>query len=305
MVAGAVLAAWLAAPSSLAQPVAPSEPKVVPVATTGAANLNISPRRVIFEGTKRTEAVYIFNQGNAAVTVDIALVDNIMLPTGEIVPARTAAERGEDAVTALSRLHSARDLIIATPSRVTLAPGKGKTIRVRATMPDAVTAAGEYRTHLTATTLPPPSSGVTVDQAAGQGGELTFSINTVFGLSIPLIVRAGGPGATASFGAISLDHAATPANGSEPERKVPVLVVPLQRRGAASIYGNVEVRSGGRKGELIGLVRGIAVYPEVDRRDARIPLMREPRHGEILSVAFVADEAKAGSELAQETYAVP
>lgn len=301
----ALIAASLAAQSSFAQPASSSEPKVVPIATTGAANLNISPRRVIFEGPKRTEAVYIFNQGSAAVTVDIALVDNIMLPTGEIVPARTAAERGDGGVAALARLNSARDLIIATPSRVTLAPGKGKTIRLRATAPDAAAPAGEYRTHLTATTLPPPSSGVTVDQAAGQGGELTFSINTVFGLSIPLIVRAGGPGATASLGAISLDHTTLPASGSEPEQTLAMLAVPLQRRGAASVYGNIEVRSGGRKGELIGLVRGIAVYPEIDQRIAKIPLMREPRHGEVLSVAFVADEAKAGGELAQETYTVP
>ena len=306
-IAAAVLAccAIAAVPSAQAQ-TAPVVPQAAAAPNTSGANLNITPRRVIFEGSKRTEAVYVFNQGSAAVTVDIALVDNFMLPSGEIVPVALAGEKGAAATAPLSRLRSARDLIIATPSRITLQPGKGKTIRLRASPPNATSVPAEYRTHLTATTLPPPSSGVTVDAAAGNRGELAFTINTVFGISIPLIVRTAGISASAAFGAITLEHANQPSGAGDASRKVAVLAVPLQRTGAASIYGNVEVRSGtGKNSELIGLVRGIGVYPEVDVRAARIPLTREPRRGEALTITFFSDNGKVASELARGSFIAP
>lgn len=279
-------------------------PSVVP--NVGAANLNITPRRVIFEGSKRTEAVYIFNQGNATAVVDIALIDNIMLPSGEIVPVSSAPERGAIAAGPLGRLHSARDLLLATPSRVSLAPGKGKTIRLRVSLPDGAATAGEYRTHLTVTTIPPASSGLTVDAAANSRGELSFAINTVFGISIPLIVRNGGPKGSATFGSFAIDHDMQAVPGSETPRRIAVLSVPLQRTGTASVYGNIEVRAGkGKNSELIGLVRGIAVYPEIDQRDVRIPLVRELRHGEVLSITFIADDGKLGGELTRGSYTAP
>lgn len=286
----------------------PSPPAAAPsaVPNVGAANLNITPRRVIFEGSKRTEAVYIFNQGNATAVVDIALIDNIMLPSGEIVPVSSAPERGAIAAGPLGRLHSARDLLLATPSRVTLAPGKGKTIRLRVSLPDGGATAGEYRTHLTVTTLPPASSGLTADAAANSRGELSFAINTVFGISIPLIVRNGDPKGNATFGSFAIDHDMQAVPGSEAPRRIAVLTVPLQRAGTASVYGNIEVRAGkGKNSELIGLVRGIAVYPEIDQRDVRIPLVRELRHGEVLSITFVADDGKLGGELARGSYTAP
>jgi P pilus assembly chaperone PapD len=271
------------------------------VPKVGAANLNITPRRAIFEGNKRTEAVYVFNQGNAAVTVDVALVDNVMLSTGEIVPVASAAEKGALATEPLARMRSARSLIVATPSRIVLLPGKGKTVRLRAGLPDAAAGPGEYRTHLTVTSLPPPSSGVTVDAAAASRGELAFTINTVFGISIPLIVRSGGVTATAAFGPFAL----VPA-GADPASQPAMLTVPLRRAGAASIYGNIEVRAGsGKSGELIGLIRGIGVYPEVDQRVAQVPLIRTPRRGEALTVTFLSDDGKATSELARGSFVAP
>lgn len=292
------------AQSSPGAPPSAAPPSVI--SNVGAANLNITPRRVIFEGGKRTEAVYVFNQGNATAVVDVALIDNVMLPSGEIVPVSSAPEKGPVATGPLGRLRSARGLILATPSRVILAPGKGKTIRLRAGLPAGATAAGEYRTHLTVTTLPPASSGLTVDAAAAARGELSFTINTVFGISIPLIVRNGGPGATVAFGPFALDRAMRPATDTEAARQVAVLAVPLRRMGTASVYGNIEVRSGSRKNaELIGLVRGVAVYPELDQRDVRIPLAREPRRGETLSITFFADDGKPGGELARGSYTAP
>lgn len=277
--------------NSLAAQTTPAPAVTAPV--VGVANINITPRRVIFDRTKRTEAVYVFNQGNASVTVDVALVDNVMLPTGELVPVARAADKGQAAVAQAATIRSSRPLLLAAPSRLTLAPGQGKTIRLRATLPDSTDAA-EYRTHLTVTTVPTPDAGLTAEQAAAmQRGELVLRIQSTFGISIPLIVRNGVVDATASLGPIHLTQ-----DGGKP-----ALEVPVRRQGASSVYGNLEARAG--KNEIVGFVRGLAVYPELSERAAKIPLIRPLRNGETVTVRYFSEDAKAGSALASGSFTAP
>jgi len=263
---------------------------IAPVAA--AANINLTPRRVIFDRTKRTEAVYVFNQGNTPVTVDVALVDNAMLPSGEIVPMTRLSERGPDAEAVGARVRSAKPYLLAAPSRLTLPPGQGRTIRVRATLADG-TAGGEYRSHLTVTTVPSADTGLTAEQAASsEKGELVLRIQSVFGISIPLIVRGGAADASASIGPIS--QVTTPEG--------PALSVPLRRQGTTSLYGNVELRTAK---EIVGVIRGIAVYPEVDERVAQVPLMRPLRKGETVTAIFTADDIRKAQPIASGTFTAP
>lgn len=265
-----------------------------PAASTGAANINITPRRVIFDGNKRAEAVYVFNQGNAAVTVDVALVDNVMLESGEIVPLTRLADKGDAAQAAAAALKSAKPVLLAAPSRLTLPPGQGRTIRVRAGVADAAPGA-EYRSHLTVTTVPPADTGLTAEQAAAADrGELVLRIQSIFGLSIPLIVRGPGASGQARFGPIRA--------GTDAGR--PVLEVPVQRSGTGSVYGNIEARSG--KSEIVGMVRGLAVYPEISERLAKVPLLRPLRKGETVTVTFQAEDARPeGGALASGSFTAP
>lgn len=282
-------AAALPAAPAIAQVAAPA-PAARPAA--GAADINVTPRRVIFEAGKRADAVYVFNQGTAEVTVDVALVDNAMLPSGEIVPLARIAEKGPEAAASAALVKSAKPLLLAAPSRLTLPPGQGRTVRLRASLP-ADGAAAEYRTHLTVTTVPPADTGLTAEQASAvQRGELVLRIQSIFGVSIPLIVRSGGVSATASFG---------PMRAAEAKGK-PVLLVPIRRAGGASLYGNIEVRSGKT---VIGKVRGLGVYPEIGERMAEVPLDRALRGGETVSVSYLADDAKPGTAMATGSFTAP
>lgn len=267
---------------------------IAPIAA--AANINLTPRRVIFDRNKRTEAVYVFNQGNTPVTVDVALVDNAMLPSGEIVPLARLSERDAAAQAVGDRVRSAKPFLLAAPSRLTLPPGQGKTIRVRATLADGTAggvAGGEYRSHLTVTTVPTADSGLTAEQAAAsEKGELVLRIQSVFGISIPLIVRSAAADATATIGPIA--QVATPEG--------PALIVPLRRQGTTSLYGNIELRTAK---EVVGVVRGIAVYPEVDERVAVVPLMRPLKKGEGVTAIFTADNAKKAEPIATGTFTAP
>lgn len=280
------------------QPAAQPAPTTAPVVTTTVgANLNITPKRVTFSPTQRTASVYIFNQGTAAATFDIALIDRAMLPDGQIVAVDDARYQ-TTAKPILDKVASAKAMVMVSPRRATLAPGQGQTIRLRVGSVPA-DAKGEYRTHLTVTTIPPPSVGTTVDDAAGGAGtELRFQITSVFGLSIPAIVRVTPPDVRAAIENPRIEYAEVSPDGRAAATRTPIMAFDLVRVGANSLFGNVEVRPAGKRGDPIGVARGVGVYTELDRRSMRVPLTRALAPGEKLEVSFTDDDTSPGKLLA-------
>jgi hypothetical protein len=275
--------------------------------TKVGANLNISPKRLTFDRAGKSATVYIFNQGTTAAAVDIGLVDRVMLPDGQITPADDAATKPATKPI-VDRLQSAKPLLLATPRRAVLEPGKGQTIRVRVMPgPAETTAKGEYRTHLTITTIPPKDLGTTAEQAAGaKPGELSFTVYSVFGISIPVIVRLGNPDVRAGIENPHLTYVDVPASGEAPAKRTPVLDFDIVRQGSSSLFGNIEVRGAKSKGkDPIGLARGVGVYTEIDRRAMQIPLSRAPTAGESLEISFTDDDTSPGHVLAHSAYTAP
>ncbi|PZQ64791.1 MAG: hypothetical protein DI570_03975 [Phenylobacterium zucineum] len=289
------LLASAAAAGAHAQTQGPAQPQA---AASASAFLNVTPKRLTFDRSRRAGTIFLLNQGATPVTVDIGLVDRVMLADGQILAVDDAAQR-PDGKPAVDALKSARDLLQVSPRRVTLQPGRPQTVRVRlSALPEGE--AGERRTHLTFTTLPPRDAGSTAEAAAaGPGdGQLSFQIHAVYGISIPLIVRPGEPEAAAT-----LEGARVQAveGGAVP---TPVVALDLVRGGASSVYGNFEVRiAGGRKdAPPLGIARGVGVYPEVARRAVRIPLTRAPAPGEKLEVTFTDDDTSPGKVLAKAEF---
>jgi P pilus assembly chaperone PapD len=301
LITTAALAATLVALQASAQPAdQPAAPAAAASATPEVsvtnvgASVNITPKRMTLDKAKRNGTVFIQNQGESPVTVDITLVDRVMMPDGQIITTEAAAKR-PDAAGELAQLHSAKDDIQISPRRVMLAPGKGQTVRLRlASLPEG---ASEFRTHLTVTTIPPRDTGTTAEQVANGPGakELRFRINAVYGVSIPLIVRTQPAEVGATLADLRVER--LPGSGA------PVLTLDIKRTGPSSVYGNFEVRpAGAKKGsDPIGLARGVGVYPEVDHRLVRIPLTREPAPGEKLEVTFTDDDTSPGKVLAKAT----
>jgi P pilus assembly chaperone PapD len=296
--AGLVLASHPAAALAAAAPAAAAPAAPAPAATTVAANLNISPKRLTFDRAGRSATVFIFNQGGAPGTFDVSLVDRVMLPDGQITPIADAATKPE--LSALvARARSAKEMITITPRRATLQPGKGQTIRIRvAADPNATT--GEFRSHLTVTTIPPANIGLTAEQAAANTPEqLQFVINSVFGLSIPVIVRTGPADVRAGIENAKLSYAELSPDGVAPPKRTPVVDFELVRLGANSLFGNIEVRSTRGRGDPLGVARGVGVYTEIERRTMRIPLNRAPTPGEQLEISFSDDDTAPGTVLAK------
>lgn len=79
----------------------------------------------------------------------------------------------------------------------------------------------------------------------------------------------------------------------------PVLSVQLARQGNRSVYGEIEATQNGTQ---IALVRGIAVYPEITRREVRVQLNLPPGtslgSGRI-HIVYRAPQEEGGAVLAE------
>lgn len=316
----ALAAVWLVlaggrADQALAQGAAPAAAAPSAAAASGSsvgANLNISPKRITFDRADRTATVYVFNQGTATATFDITMVDRIMQPDGQIMAVTEAQANHPEDKPQIDGLKSAQGMLVASPRRATLEPGKGQTIRIRVAPSTAgaggAPAAGEYRTHLTVTTIPPRDIGLTAEQAAALSPqELRFQINSVFGLSIPVIVRVGNPDVRGSIENLTLSTQNVSPDGVAPPRPTPVLSFQLVRLGPNSLFGNIEVRGSKDKASAnpMAAARGIGVYPEIDRRQVQLPLGRAPQPGEQLEVSFKDDDTAPGRLVAKATINTP
>lgn len=257
----------------------------LPAAAQVGADLNISPKRVVFGPGERSATVYVFNQGDQPATYTVELVDRIMLPDGQIAP---AAEHPGVSVA------SAAELVQHTPRRVTLQPRESQAIRLRAR--PAGDGSPERRTHLTVTALPPETSGFTAEQAAAATeGEVALQVIALFSISVPVIVRDAAPDARAAIHGLALDRSVGPE----------ALVFDLERLGANSVYGDLEVRLGDADGALVTALRGVAVYPEADRRMVRLGLPVPVASGQILTLVYRDDDASPGAILATARLIAP
>jgi hypothetical protein len=298
----AVLAVGLARAQPAAPPTPPgaaAQPAPVPTfRQPSGANLNISPKRIVLDRNRRAGAIFVFNQGTAAGTFDITLVDRVMLPDGQIL-AVADVQANPAAKAVADRVKSAQGVLQVSPRRITLAPGQGQTIRLRvAAAPDDASAV-ELRSHLTISSLPPREAGVTAEEAAAASrpGELRIQINALLGLSIPAIVRMTDPDVRAG---VENPKVVSLRLGGANAPPSPVLSIDLVRQGASSLFGNVEVRVAGQpRSQPIGIARGVGVYTEIDRRTIQVPLTRAPLPGERLEVTFTDDDTAPGKLLAK------
>lgn len=218
-----------------------------------AGDLLVAPTRVILDGSRGTEVV-LNNVGAEPATYRISLEIKRMTPEGgleEIDEAKmTPAER------------AALDMIAFSPRRVTLPPNQPQVIRVGVRLPEGL-APGEYRAHMLFRAVPdaaPAPAAADPSKPAPTG--VSIALTPIYGITIPIIVRVGDLGASATIG-----------NAWVGETKDgPAFEFDLTRTGNRSVYGDIEVTRPGLPEPLL-LARGIAVYPEIGARKVslRVP----------------------------------
>lgn len=217
-----------------------------------AGDLLVAPTRVILDGSRGTEVV-LNNIGAEPTTYRISLEIKRMTPEGGL------DEIDEANVTPAER--AALDMIAFSPRRVTLPPNQPQVIRVGVRIPDGL-APGEYRAHMLFRAVPDAAPAVALDPARPAATGVSIALTPIYGITIPIIVRVGDLGATATIG-----NAWVGAT-----KDGPAFEFDLSRTGTRSVYGDIEVTRPGVAEPLL-LARGIAVYPEIGARKVslRVP----------------------------------
>jgi hypothetical protein len=267
-------------------------------AQTRPASVNINPKRLVLDRAHRTGTIYVYNQGGESGTFNIDLVDRVMVPNGQILPVEMAADK-PDLKQYADQLKSAHGLVTVSPRHVTLAPGQGQTVKLMiGELPDA---SSEFRSHLTISTLPARTEGTTAEEAAsGAANQLKVSVNAVYGLSMPVIVRAGPPDVRAAVQNLRVEVVTMRANPTAPLLPTPVVSFDLVRVGSNSLFGDVAVRLDDQKpsDKPIAFALAMGVYSELPMRHVELPLSRKPAPGEHVLVTFTDQDSSPGKVLA-------
>ena len=204
------------------------------------------------------------------------------------------------------RIKSAKPYMVVTPRRIRVAQGAGQVIRLRASATSNL-APGEYRSHLTVTGIPPADTRLTAEQAANQKeGQFSFRTNSVLAISISVILRVGPLDVRAAIEHPAISFETVSPDGRAAPVRTAMLAFELVRLGTNSLFGDLEVRGSKKQGgEPIGAARGVGVYPEIDRRQVKIPLTRIPASGEQIEIQFRDDDTSPGAILSKASLVAP
>ena len=229
-------------------------PNPAPVSAQG--DLLVAPTRVILDGSRGTEVI-LSNIGTEEATYRIGLELRRMTENGRLVPVETEdATAAEEAALAMIRY---------APRRILLPPGQPQAVRLAA-RPGADLPDGEYRVHMSFRAIPKPRE--VTDAAPAPTDGVAIQLLPIYGVTIPIIVRHGRVEAQV---AINQPRVIESEEG-------PQLVLTMSRGGDSSTYGELLVTKSGLSEPLV-VSRGLAIYPELETREVRIPLTAEQKAG--------------------------
>lgn len=223
-----------------------------PIRSFAQGNLLLSPRRVVFEGQRRTTELNLANSGKDTARYAISMIEVRMKEDGGFEVIEEADSAGAFIASPYVRFF---------PRSVTLGPNEAQTVKIQVVRSGELQP-GEYRSHLYFRAVP---------QAIGDGDRLkpvdttsvTVSLRPTFGISIPVIIRVGEPNGAASISDLAFD------GGEEPSVRMV-----LARSGNTSVYGDVQVEHVADNGTVtpVGTAKGVAVYTCIDKRNFSLAL---------------------------------
>lgn len=216
-------------------------------------DLLITPKRVVFEGNRQNkEMLNLVNIGSDTAVYSISFLQYRMNENGSFTKIED-----EDSLHMFSNPY-----LRIFPRTVTLAPREPQVIalqyRRRPNMKP-----GEYRSHLyfrAEKEIAPLGNEV-----IGDTTKLKIQLIPIFGLSIPIIIRAGEVNVSSTLSNLKIQME---------QDNIPYLKLTINRTGNISVYGNLVVEFVPEEGKPyeIGRVNGIGVYTDINKRNAAIKL---------------------------------
>lgn len=219
-------------------------------------DLLITPKRLVFDGSKRAEEINLANIGKDTATYNISFVQFKMDDNGVFTPV------SEDDTT----LHFANKNLRFFPRTVTLAPHEAQTIKVQLIKANELSQ-GEYRSHLFFKNVLNTTALGEEKPLAGDSG-ISVSLKPVFGISIATIIRVGETSVESSLSDVRFSYGAVAAE--------PLVNFTINRKGNISLYGDIQVNyvSTDNITTQVGIMKGVAVYTPNTFRHVQLPLKK-------------------------------
>lgn len=214
-------------------------------------DLLITPPRVVFEGSRRTQAISLVNIGSDTSRYALSIVRYRMNENGQF-------EQIEEPD---SGQYLADDFLRFFPRQVVLAPNETQTVRMQVTMPRS-TPDREYRSHLYFRAI----DNERARPLQPQSQDLSIQLKPVFGWAIPILVRKGD---------LNVDLSISDIQYIAPENNQPPgLGFTIHRNGTKSTFGDIDIVYENFAGEqrIVSNLRGVAVYTPNRLRKFVLPL---------------------------------
>ena len=219
-------------------------------------NLLITPRRVVFEGTKRSQELNLANTGQDTAKYNVSILQYRMKEDGSFQEITTPDE-GQNFADKFIRFF---------PRSVTLAPNEAQVVKMQLIKTDQLQP-GEYRSHVYFRAVPKQTALGTIEKPKDSTA-IGVKLVPIFGITIPVIIRSGESSMKVSLSDLKLEVV---------NDTIKRLGLAFNRTGNMSVYGDLLVQYTPPAGvaATVGVVKGIAVYTPNSVRRFQIDL--DPR----------------------------
>jgi hypothetical protein len=239
-------------------------------------DLLIYPKRILFDGNKRSQNLNLVNNGKDTAQYIISVIQVRMKEDGSFENI-SQPDSGQ--------FFSDRNFRFY-PRKVVLGPKESQTVKVQlmqySTLPE-----GEYRSHLyfRAEKVKQPLGDT---QTKAKAASISIQIQPVYGLSIPVIIRSGES---------TTEMAVSNVHFHWVRDRLPLLEMQLVRSGNMSVYGDLRIDYISEQGKetQVALLRGVAVYTPNSNRKFKILLDRSNEidyHKGALHIVFTESSGK-------------
>lgn len=216
-------------------------------------NLLITPRRVVFDGSKRVQDLNLANTGKDSAKYNVSIIQYRMTEDGSF----------EEITTPDPGQFFADKNIRFFPRTVTLGPNETQSVKMQVTNTDQL-APGEYRSHVYFRAVP-KETALGEENPNKDTTAVSIKLVPIFGITIPVIIRVGENTTKVSL---------TDLNLKVIDDTTTHLELNFNRTGNMSIYGDLKVVyiSPAGKETQVGIVNGIAVYTPNTKRSFIVEL---------------------------------
>jgi len=203
--------------------------------------LLVTPKRVVFEGAKRSFDLNLANIGQDTATYAISLVQVRMKEDGSFETITTPDE-GQNFADKNLRFF---------PRSVTLPPNEAQAVKVQLLRTNQLSP-GEYRSHIYFRSVP-KIRPLGEEELIKDTTTISVQLTPIFGITIPAIIRIGESNTKVTLSDLSLNIA---------DDATPALKLKFNRVGNFSTYGDLAVDHISPQGTItrVGAANGIAVY---------------------------------------------